>query len=213
MSKLKRHKISAETRNTPQKKKRFSKEKLWTIILGVIMVSSAFGIMLSSDTIQEKRDYKEHKFDKIIQGDQFAWRTKIDGNTYTFDYHPTDLEAVNFTAEINSALKSMKNAYVTFDPNAKHVDAFELARFSLGQKAMDEYGLYLMNGITAPNSLYNQPIVDCANATQYVPVIKFALANDTAAYLDGNCIVIEANEYSIGAMKDRILYAILGIIE
>ena len=61
--------------------------------------------------------------------------------------------------------------------------------------------------------IYNQPIVDCMNATVYVPVIVMKEANETKAYLDGNCIFLESTQYSVVAMKDRILYAILGVVE
>jgi hypothetical protein len=215
MGKLKKHKLSSQPAYKGEaKKKFFTKEKIWTVILGGIMIFSVFGIMLGTDSnVQERKEYKEYKFDKVVIGNQYAWQTEIADKTYTFDYYPTDLEEVNFTADVNSMIKGMKSAYVTFNPNTKKVDQFELARFKLIEAGFKEYEIYFMNGITAPNAAYNQPIVDCGNATAYVPVIKMTLSNTTSASMEGNCLVIEATEYSIIAMKDRILYAMAGIIQ
>ena len=70
-----------------------------------------------------------------------------------------------------------------------------------------------MAGILAPSDQYAHPIIDCINATAVLPVIKLVESNVTSITLDGDCVVVKADEYSTKAAKDRLLYALLGVIE
>jgi hypothetical protein len=74
------------------------------------------------------------------------------------------------------------------------------------------FGIYSMPGVAEESDEYSQPLVDCGNATAILPVISIVEANETNAWLDNDCIVLEANEYTTIALKDRIMYAMLGII-
>jgi hypothetical protein len=209
MSRIKRHKINSEVARPEKKDRNASKRKMWTIILGAIMVFSVFGIMLSSYTSeQDSAVYKGYKFERTATG----WVTEIAGKKASFYYLPEDLEKMDIAPEIKSLAES-KVVYITLNPAAKRIEQFELMRFELSESMNSLFGIYSMPGITQESEQYTQPIVTCGNSTEMMPVIALSEANETRAYTDGSCIVLEADAYSSNALKDRVLYSMLGILD
>jgi hypothetical protein len=210
MSRIKKHKLSRHIEKEEPKKSKMSKQMIWTIILGGTMVLSVFGIMFSSyNSGNEKARYGDYKFRQSSGG----WVTEINGNEAEFNYLPQDLEKLNLSDDVKERLLGSKVVYITFNPNTKSVDMFELMRFELGMKLGEIGGVYAMQGVAEENENYMQPLVDCGNATSSVPVISLVEGNETMAYLDGDCIVVESDRYSAPAMKDVVLYTMLGIMK
>lgn len=208
MSRLKKHKIKKRM-PYQKKRKKFPKEILWTLIIAGLMIASVFGIMFSGyATGGEKEPYNGYEFIKTNQG----WKVTVQDKNFVFQYHPADLDTLNIDPEISKTLRGSKMIYLTFNPNSEEVEQMELARFQLGS-FLTEIQVYPVMGITEENENYKQPLIDCYNATQMVPVIKLVGSNETGIYQEDGCIIVEAYEYDIPPMVDRLAYATLGIIE
>jgi hypothetical protein len=101
---------------------------------------------------------------------------------------------------------------VTFDPKAKDVSQLELSRFELSTTLQDMEKIPVL-GVAREDPVYSAyPYVDCSNATTMLPVILIKSGNITQAVLQGNCVVLESVENSAIALKDRVLYGVLGVI-
>ncbi len=210
MSRVKRRKPRKADRHKEPEKKRMSKQMIMTIIIGGLMILSVFGIMFSSfNSGSEQKEYGDYRFQRV----QTGWTADIGGKRAEFTFHPSDLEDLNMSDEVIDRLKVSRVVYVTFDPESEGVGEFELARFGLSQALAGLFDIYVMPGVSTPHEDYDQPLVDCSNATAMVPVVSFVGSNRTAAYLEGDCVVLEADEYSAPVIKDRLLYGMLGIIE
>lgn len=209
MSRFKRHRPGKQIERDEPKKRGISKQAIWTIILGGIMVFSVFGIMFSSyNSGSDKTTYGNYEFERTTNG----WATEINGKYAEFNYLPSDIEKLNLSREASDVLAQSKAVYITFNPNTRNVQTFELMRFELSMKMAEAADVYPMLGVSEENDEYRQPLVDCRNSTPTVPVLNLLEGNETRAYLDGNCIIVEADRYSAPAMKDRLLYALLGIM-
>jgi len=205
MSRIRRHKAT-KTISHVEKKKGLSKSAILTIIIGGVMLLSTFGIIFSGyNSSTESVKYNGHTLKRTNAG----WVTKINGQQVIFGYSPTELQNMNISKDAAEKLFNAKVLYITFNPNAKYVEKFELARFEMGQNLATIFNVYAMPGVTIQNSTYKQPVVTCENATMAVPVIYLAEANETKARVSGDCVILESDEYTIIALKDKILYAML----
>ncbi len=208
MSRIKRHKIKS-LRHSKQKNKRMSKQTFITILIGSLMVLSVFGIMFSGYNSGEASDeYNDHKFKRMPLG----WYTEVDGQRVEFKYLPQELEVLDMSQDVIDRVKAARVMYLTFDPNSKIVSSLELARFELAKSLAMSFGIQTIPGIVEESDQYDLPVVGCENATAMLPVLVFTEANRTDAYISDNCIVIETDDHSAVAMKDRLIYGMLDII-
>jgi hypothetical protein len=210
MSRITKHRVKKSLRGrAPPKKKRISKQMIWTIIIGGLMVASVFGIMFSSyNDPGEENTFGDYTFERTNLG----WVTEINGNRVVFDYLPSDVEEINISKQAVDVLAGAKVMYITFNPNSENIQALELMRFEMLGAFEQMFGMYSLVGITEENQAYQQPIVDCGNATAMLPVIHIIESNQTSVQLDNSCVVLEVEDYSASALKDRLLYGMLGII-
>ena len=209
MSKIKRHKVKAKMLYQTKKKKRISKELIWTLILAGLMIASVFGIMFSGYADGgEKEAYGDYEFIRTNQG----WKLVFEDRQFVFQYHPSDIDELVIDPSISDKIRGASVLYITFDPTSKAVEALEVTRFGISMFLTD-IQIYPQLGVTKEDENYNQPIVDCYNATNMVPVLKLVETNVTKVHVEGDCIIIEADKYDLQPMVDRLSYAILGVIE
>jgi len=191
---------------------RRKKSKKVPLIVGSIivflMISSVFGVMFGGYYDQaSKIKYGEYTF----EAENGKYTTKIDGEYYKFDYSPDFIEDI--TVEQNALNKlsdspQMKFAYDYQSDSAKQIalSFFELQNNFLTSK-------HIVLGSTLPNNFGHQ-IVNCENATEFIPVLLFQEGDETRLYIEGNCIIgeaVTADEFLV--LKDRIAYSILGVME
>ena len=191
-------------------RKKKDKKKINTIMavfIAVIMVGSIVGMMFSGDS-EDKLEYNGHKF-KII-GNQLA--VEVNNQEYYFYYHPVDLEVMNVSEEVQIKLNGMQMFYFTFDPDTKDIEYLDKARFDLNNEAA-KTNLFFVNAISKESEIYNFPIITCDNATAFVPVVYVKEGNKTGFYLEEDCIIAESKtKEGFLALKDRLMYEILGIM-
>jgi hypothetical protein len=67
-----------------------------------------------------------------------------------------------------------------------------------------------------PSATYPLPVVTCANATEFYPVIllKETQSNESGSiYLRGSCVVLEGNALEFILLKDRLMYLLAGVVQ
>jgi hypothetical protein len=190
-----------------EEKKKTSKGMIMTIILGAIMIFSTFGIILYGyDSGTDRQQYKGLTFKRSGA----LWTTEINNKPVQFTYLPQDLVNINISSDAKSIL-SAKAAFLTFNPNSRRVQQMEVLRLQLGRQMYDILGTITVPAVTEENTLYKQPLVDCNNATQSMPVILIQDSNSTRITSKGSCVTLETDQYSINAVQDKLMYTLLGI--
>lgn len=182
------------------------KTTIITVIIIAIMVSSTAGFIFGRDETGTSK-YNGYKFKYTNSG----WITTIDGNEALFHFHPLEVENVSVADDILDKLDAPQ-AYLTFEVG-KNLQYIDIIRFEFINSMQNQFGTYIISGTLNETDAYDFPIIDCINATEDIPVIKFIFANETRAYCDGNCIIAEAqSEIEFLAIADKIRYKLFGVI-
>jgi len=186
-----------------RRKKQKSRAWIWGLGIVLLMVFSGLGYML--DSSNAPNNYNGYKFTAM----QNSWAVKIDGRQMQFAYHPGDLESIEVDADAIQKLKSATVFYVTYDPNSDIISEMEVARIRL-QK---EFGNVLPGVLNQTGGYENFELINCQNASQYVPVLVLEQGNSTSITSDEYCIHVSARDrYEVTAAIERLLYGIYGVM-
>jgi hypothetical protein len=209
MSRIRKIKAGQDFAPADRQKKSNNKAVIFTIILAGIMIFSVFGIIIYGYSNAESSFiYNKHTFKRSANG----WTTKIDGKNIEFNYPPDSVDKIALDPNAAERILSSRMVYVTVQPDAKDIGNYEALRLEFMQKFPDYFSIYVVNGITKENPMYNQQIITCANATNAIPVIYLGDGNDTSITMKGNCIIFSSDQQAGLALKDRLLYALFKII-
>lgn len=180
---------------------------IWTVIIVVLMSSSIFGYAMFG--AEEQTTYNKFKFTKT----QAGWQTKINKEIIQFYFHPSEVENLNLSSDIIDVIRDKSMIYLTFNPDEEELGFIDLARFDLANIFLNNLDIYTESA-TTKNSTPNFPIIDCSDATDSIPVLKLMLSNSTEFEKQDNCILLKARTgQDILALKDRLLYSLLGVME
>jgi hypothetical protein len=192
------------------KRKLKEKKSMWiSLFIAFIMIFSAFGVIFYGySESATKLKYGDFTFTAMQNG--FA--TKIDGRQYLFTNHPAVVEGINISSEVVDKIKNTKMLYLTYDPNQSVVQEIAAVQFQF-QSDLGNFGIFAAPAFTKKTE-YSLPVVSCANATAYVPVVEFKESNYTGIDVLGDCIIFAAAyPEDFSRLKDRTLYGMLGIIK
>lgn len=185
-------------------------KRVMSAIIIFLMVGSLFGVIFfgfAGNSGPGSVEYNEYEF--FFRGDHYE--TTIEDKVAAFSYLPNQVQYIIVPGLVSQRLRNTVQFDVTTDINGTYIEEVALAQFQMGL-TLSNFQLFMRAGLASEND-YQQEVITCADATQFVPVIYFREANETAVYLDGDCIIAD-----IGApvdairVKDRIVYDILGII-
>ncbi len=201
------------------KRKKISPKTLITGLIVFLMVSSILGIISNRNSDESGRlEYNGYDFSLVNN----RWQVKVDGQTYTFDYHPTELENLNVSPQALAKIITSPIVYFTFDPGWKDSSYLDLLRLQFDTTIPAKYGIQFVSAVTTNETVvdykgreisYDLPIVTCQDAGGMVPVIYAVESNETSMLLDGQCIVMSVSSGNdLWRMRDRILYTYLGIM-
>jgi len=173
--------------------------------IAFILVTSVMGFLWKGGP--PKVEYNGIPFVQEADG----WSTKINGKHAVFNYHPTEVEHIDLNSEIAQRLSAVE-IDITYDIDDDYAEYIAKVQYTLAQ-GLSNFDMFVVAGFTTENE-FNRPIVTCDDATMYVPVLYFKKSNETKVYMEGNCIIAEAYRgEDVIKIKDRLLYAILGIIK
>ncbi|MBS3137427.1 hypothetical protein J4232_03270 [Candidatus Woesearchaeota archaeon] len=187
----------------------FNKRNMIGLFIILIMTMSVLGIYVGSGSDTSDK-YNGFKFVQAKNG----FLTEINDKQIIFYNHPSSLEYIFFDNVSKDILKNAKMLIITFDPADPAIQEIELTRLELTTQLQQFANIYIITGISNQTAPYAQfPLITCANATAYQPVIYFKTGETTAITAEGSCITAAANYIgAILTLKDRIAYQILGIM-
>ncbi len=222
---MKKFKLSKKTKymaSSEQAPKRFfSKKAIWSIIIAAIMALSIIGY-ISIDSASPQQGVKYNGFALKPQGNPqtgviSGWTASIDDREINFYNHPTDLLSINVSQDITTLLRQARVLIITSPPNDTLKDTIGLMAYEF-QQILEPSGVVLLVAFTE-NNTFNKPIMTCANATAYEPIVFIAKAEEnresriTTSDMNTNCIVVEGRTANdLLRMRDRLLYAYYSII-
>jgi len=130
----------------------------------------------------------------------------------TFTYSPIEVNITEIPAEAIERIKNSPFVYLSSEPNSTSLEDVALAQYQLQQVLASQFNVQSSIAFTRPN---NQTFsIGCENASQYVPVIVFEDANQTATIYQDNCLRLQAaNPSAFIALRDRTVYGLLGILK
>lgn len=173
------------------------------IFIAFIMVTSIVGFFYGGSE-EERFSYNGFLFERVGE----KWVTTVDGKRIDFDYLPNDVNYVNLSEEAKMTIINSKMIYITYSQNQSNLEEIALAQFSLSQR-LSELNIFLQSALAEENE-FGLAVIDCQNATAFVPVIKFKWSYKDEIIINDNCIVLDGNP---SKLKDRLLYGIYGIIK
>lgn len=179
---------------------------LISVFIAFIMITSVIGFMFGQYAAEQYK-FRDYKFTRTEQGFSLV----INKKEVYFNYFPTEANISDFDTRIDDRIKSTKMFYLTYDYNTSHASTLGGIAYDLAL-TLDKFDVFVQPTFTNKTS-FNVPIITCANATMFVPVIYFKETNQTRAYLAANCIILEAeSEIDLLRLKDRLLYGFFGIL-
>ncbi|MBI2546488.1 hypothetical protein HYV81_04880 [Candidatus Woesearchaeota archaeon] len=188
------------------------RRKSWNwsaIIIVAILVSSTFAVTFYGLT-QNSNETQKYNGYKFIRA-QAGWLVTINGRQVFFNAAPSEVENLMLDPQAVRALRSTPEIDVTSSLNDTNAEAIAIAEIQMEQVLGDLSRIYLRRGFLE-NTSYNLPVITCSQPSQ-VPVIYFRTGLNTSFYSEGSCLVAEAETAGdMLKLKDRIIYAIYGVI-
>jgi len=193
------------------KEKYLTKQKLMVYFIAFVMISSTFAVIFfgyRQPDSQTKLTYNDYKFLRTNIG----WQTKINKQNIIFTYNPKQAESLNISKEVVARLKNTPQIDLTSAINDSFADTIAVVQFDMNN-ILSLANIYVRGGFIDYQT-EAIPIINCTAATSFVPVLYMKEGNETKLYLDGNCIIAQADKQdTFFLMRDRILYSILGIMD
>jgi len=188
------------------------KQAIISVIIVLILVLSVLGIMVNRDS--DLNSFKYSYNNKSIEFGKISNRYYLDFESgRVFFYNLPDQIQVNLSSDAANRIKNSQMIYVTFDPDesSQNLLYIDLVRLEIGEEFYKN-NIYLIGGKTSNSSNYpGFPILDCENATAYIPVIKFIGSNTTEIVLEDNCIIMRGRNLDFIKYRDLILYKFYGV--
>lgn len=189
-------------------KKRLSTAMVIAIV--VIMVLSTAGFLLSYNSGANPDVYEYNGF-KLVRT-QSGWQTSLKTGPAYFYYDPSVAYSINISPEAASVIKDKPLLYLTSNHNSSLAAEIASVQYDISLLLFTHYDQYAITGFTEKNP-FNLTVISCDNATAFTPVIMFERSNSTSIRAENNCVIVEAaSSYDLFLARDRLLYAVFGII-
>ncbi len=189
--------------------KRERNSKVMVFFMAFIMVGSVFGVIFFGYNQEENKvNYNDFLF---IEKNNL-WTTRLNGKEAFFNYLPDDVINIELKGDILSRLGNIVEIDIASEFNSSLKGDIALVERHM-VITLSNFNVYVRTGFTSENE-FGTPVISCKDATANVPVVYFKESNQTKVYLDGDCIIAEGRDgFDIFRIKDRLMYAILGILK
>ena len=182
---------------------------LISIIIAGILISSILAFIYGGDVTENEFEYninnKTYYFGKSYN------KFYLDmNNDRIFFYNLPDQIDINLSSDIINRIKNSQMFYITFNPEQEDLAYIDLARFELSEEFYKN-NIYIVNAITSNYTGLALPIIDCENATAFVPVLKFIVSNNKNITVDNNCIIFQGKGLDFIEFRDLIIYRLYGV--
>jgi len=198
----------------PSQRNLEKRRKKWGIIIALvtafILLSSMLAIVLNDNTGTSIR-YRGVGFSQK----QGFWTAKLDGKELYFYTSPDEFSAINISDSIAKRIIDSRMIYIVFDPNSElsFLGAIDQISSDLYTELAPD-SIFVQRAVTNESTMYPLPIANCSNATSYLPMMLFQIANETSVAMDGNCIIAHAQtNRDVFLIKDDLQFLIFYGIE
>ena len=179
---------------------------LMSIFIAFIMITSILGFMVNRSTSQSY-SYDGYKFTLTDKGLSLV----INKKEVFFDFLPQEVEVIDFDTRITDRIKPAKMFYLTYNLTSENSEAMGETVYDM-KTTLQDFDIFVQLAFTNQTD-FNVPVITCADATSFVPVVHLKEANETRAYIESNCIVLESSSDSdFLRLKDRLIYGFFGIL-
>lgn len=194
-----------------RKEKGNSGARLFAIFVGVVMLASVAAYVFSINPNSQAGTFRYAGM-KFTQNAQGVYITEINGQQTQFLFRPEDLADVDLPEGIVQKLTGTASLQTTYYWNSSLAQNIALFQLDASNVLESTHNVFMQSGFTTPNPLGGE-VINCDNATNFIPVLLMQYANNTAIGTDpsnSNCIVMNAS-YDVGFVRisERLIYAML----
>ena len=184
------------------KKERSSSAAYITVFIALIMILSVVGFLWIGS------GQSQHKYGKLSFSNQNGeWSARVGQKLLTFKYLPEDVLNISAPSGVASVISGAGMVYIAYDPSETDQE-MPLSQYNLGQN-LGTSQRFVVNALTSAND-NGLPVITCANATRFVPVIIIKSSETSnAIILNSSCITLEGRPL---LLADRLVYSAYGII-
>ncbi|MFC2134740.1 hypothetical protein ACFLTH_09000 [Bacteroidota bacterium] len=183
------------------------KKRFWMgFLLVFLMIFSGAGILIGSRSDSSDWEYNGFKFRQI----ENYYIGEFDQKEVIFNFLPHTLLTINTSGNVKDAI-SRPMLYLGFDPDSsvQNLLYIDLVRNDFERNS----DAVIVSTIMKESDIYALPVMTCDNATQYVPMIYFKVANETSIKEDNNCIILSGQGIQFLQLRDMLLYIKYGVID
>lgn len=183
---------------------------MWISVgIAVLMATSIVGFLTFGNP---SSPYGSFEYNNItILGSQDGWAVPVGDAEKTFKYLPSDVERIPYPSDMPNWIRQVQVITMTSSPDDNLSEAIGAVEYSLFTQFGEE-GKIIMYAFVE-NNTFNKPIMTCANATLYQPIILFQSGDETEITRKEYCIIATANtDYNMLRLGERLLYTHYQII-
>lgn len=174
-----------------------------SIIIAGILISSVLAFIYGGDMDENEFEYNIN--DKTYTFGKSFNKYYLDiNNDRIFFYNLPDQIDINLSSDISERIINSQMFYITFNPEEEELSHIDLARFELSNEFFKN-NIYIVNAVTVNSTDYELPVIDCENATMFVPVIKLVIG-DKNLTVDNNCVIFQGKGLDFVKFRDLLIY-------
>lgn len=188
-----------------------SGKKWFAIFVGVIMLMSVAGFVFSFNPSAQGSNFRYGGLE-FKQAQQGFFTTEANGKQIDFFYRPEDVSDIYMPGFVVEKLTGSRVIYLTYYWNSTLAESMALLQFDAAN-LLDSLHKVFAQAASATENPFGMPVISCANATSFIPVLLFQEANNTAISADSenpDCIILNASsESGLTRAADRLKYALI----
>jgi len=181
---------------------------LISVIIAGILISSILAFIYGGDMDENEFEYninnKTYYFGKSFN----KYHLDINDERVYF-YNLPDQIDINLSSDISKRIINSQMFYITFNPEEEELGYIDLARFELSNEFFKN-NIYIVNAVTVNSTDHELPVIDCENATMFVPVIKLVIG-DKNLTVDNNCVIFQGKGLDFIKFRDLLIYKLYGV--
>ncbi|MBI4149100.1 hypothetical protein HY491_01505 [Candidatus Woesearchaeota archaeon] len=181
----------------------YKRKSAYALALLIVMVASTIGFALVNNNTTGQgtsNEYNGYTFVATPQG----WMSTVNGQRIAFAYHPSELEQISMPR----IERSRGRVYLISHPNETTFDA-SFAASRLGA-FLQFAGSSPQEACAVAEGCGDIPVRNC---TEPLVMVYYRGGNETKAYQQDNCVVLEAPaDYELSQLNERAIFQVLGIM-
>jgi hypothetical protein len=181
------------------------------LIVGLMAFSSLAYVLVDNTSSGNQMEYGDYEFEfRDLGGGAGVLITEINGQEVEFQNLPVQVGYLEVDPAAIALLQASQQVALAAPTDIDQQDAamIDYARLQLSLAIPKTF-----NAMTAEDSRYMLPVLNCSHASPQMPVIVFTNANQTTITTEGACILVNGQQRDLMRLKDRIIFEYYGILK